>query len=264
MKKIMLLATVVAMSLAVAMPVNAQSRKDKKAAKKAQWEMQQQQQKEEAELRHQMKMDSLRAVQEEKEAAKARAAAVEEKRAAQQAQREAEEEQIRRMNMVAEMPCQTYDDADWFYATGVKRFKASQTNLTPTTLLRSTRQQLLQKLQGKYQQVIDDYFDQMETEDGEYARQHIESAGRQVIQQLINETYEVCRKQTQLPDAEGFYTMYMAIKVSKKEVVEKTVDKLSHDEELKVRFNEKQFRDSAFKVFEEDNKKEYKEFVEKQ
>ena len=124
--------------------------------------------------------------------------------------------------------------------------------------------QLLQKLQGKYQQVIDDYFDQMETEDGEYARQHIESAGRQVIQQLINETYEVCRKQTQLPDAEGFYTMYMAIKVSKKEVVEKTVDKLSHDEELKVRFNEKQFRDSAFKVFEEDNKKEYNEFVEKQ
>ena len=34
MKKFMLFATVVAMSLAVAMPVNAQSRKDKKAAKK--------------------------------------------------------------------------------------------------------------------------------------------------------------------------------------------------------------------------------------
>jgi len=48
MKKIMLLATVVAMSMAVVMPVNAQSRKDKKAAKKAQWEMEQKQQKEEA------------------------------------------------------------------------------------------------------------------------------------------------------------------------------------------------------------------------
>ncbi len=257
MKKVMLIATAVVMSLAVSMPLNAQSRKEKKAAKKAQWEMEQKQQREEAELRHQMRMDSLRRAQEEREAAKAKAAA-------KQAQREAEEEQIRQQTMVAEMPCQTYDDADWFYTTGVKRFKANQANLTPTTLLRSTRQQLLQKLQGKYQQVIDDYFDQMETEDGEYARQHIESAGRQVIQQLINETYEVCRKQTQIPDAEGYYTMYMAIKVSKNEVVEKTIDKISHDEELKVRFNEKQFRDSAFKVFEEDNKKEYTEFVEQQ
>ncbi|MBQ9439926.1 MAG: hypothetical protein IJU35_04975 [Paludibacteraceae bacterium] len=251
MKKFSLIATMVAMSLAIAMPINAQSRKDKKNAKKVQWEMLQQQQKEEAELRHQMKMDSLKNVQREKDEAKAKAALEQEKQAAKQAQREAEEEQIRKMNMVAEMPCQTYDDADWFYATGVKRFKASQTNLTPTTLLRSTRQQLLQKLQGKYQQVIDDYFDQMETEDGEYARQHIESAGRQVIQQLINETYEVCRKQTQLPDAEGFYTMYMAIKVSKKDVVEKVVDTISHEQEMQVRFNEKQFRDSAFKVFEE-------------
>ncbi len=264
MKKFMLLATVVAMSLAVAMPINAQSRKEKKAAQKAQWEMEQKQKAEEAELRHQMKMDSLKNVQREKEEAKAKAALEQEKQAAKQAQREAEEEQIRKMNMVAEMPCQSYDDAEWFYATGVKRFKANQKNLTPTTLLRSTRQQLLQKLQGKYQQVIDDYFDQMETEDDEYARQHIESAGRQVIQQLINETYEVCRNQTQLPDAEGFYTMYMSIKVSKKEVVEKTIEKLSHDEELKVRFNEKKFRDSAFKVFEEDNKKEYNEFVEQQ
>jgi len=207
-------------------------------------------------------MDSLRAAQAEKEAAKAKAAAAEAKKEEKQAQREAEEEQIRKMNMVAEMPCQTYDDADWFYATGVKRFKASQTNLTPTTLLRSTRQQLLQKLAGKYQQVVDDYFDQMETEDGEYARQHIESAGRQVMQQLINETYEVCRKQTQIPDGEGYYTMYMSIKVSKKEIVEKVVDKLGEEQEMKVRFNEKQFRDSAFKVFEENNKQAYQEFKE--
>ena len=251
----MFYATVVAMSLAVAMPVQAQTRKDKKAAEKAQWEMQQQQQREEAELRHKMKMDSLQNAQREQEEAKAKAALEQERRAA-------EAEQLRRQNTVAEMPCQTYDDAEWFYATGVKRFKPNQLNMTPTTLLRSTRQQLLQKLSGKYQQVIDDYFDQMETEDGEYARQHIESAGRQVIQQMINETYEVCRKQTQYVDSEGYYTMYMAIKVSKKEFVDKTVQTIGREEEMRVRFNEKQFRDSAFKVFEEKDEREYKEFVE--
>lgn len=257
MKKIMLLATVVAMSFALAMPAQAQSRKDKKAAQKEQWEREQRQKAEADELRHQLEMEKMRAEQEEAAAAKAKAKADQEKA-------EAEAEQLRKMNFVAEMPCQAYDDADWFYATGVKRFKANQLNLTPTTLLRSTRQQLLQKLQGKYQQVIDDYFDQMETEDGEYARQHIESAGRQVIQQLINETYEVCRKQTPGPDAEGFFTMYMSIKVSKKEVVEKTIDKISEEQEMKTRFNEKKFRDSAFKVFEEKNEKEFEEYKQQQ
>lgn len=262
MKKILLFATMVALSLAVAMPVNAQSRKEKKAAKKAQWEMEQQQQKEEAELRHQLKMDSIRNAQEEKEAAKAKAKADQEAREATAAKEAAERKQFERQTAVAEMPCQMYDDDDWFYATGVKRFKPNQLNLTPTTLLRSTRQQMLQKLAGQYKQVIRDYFDNMETEEGEYARQHIESAGDQVMKAMVNETYEVCRKQTQYPDAEGYYTMYMSIKMSKKEFVDKIVKAISEEQEMKTRFNEKQFRDSAFKVFEENNKMEYNEFVE--
>ena len=72
MKKIMLLATVVAMSMAVAMPVNAQSRKEKKAAKKAQWEMEQKQKAEEAALLHQMRMDSIKRANEERAEAEER------------------------------------------------------------------------------------------------------------------------------------------------------------------------------------------------
>lgn len=52
--------TTAIMALAiVSVPVNAQSHKDKKAAKKAQWEMEQQHQREEAELRHKLRMDSI-------------------------------------------------------------------------------------------------------------------------------------------------------------------------------------------------------------
>ena len=69
----MLLATVVAMSLAVAMPVNAQSRKEKKAAAKAQWEMEQKQKAEEAALLHQMRMDSIKRANEERAEAEERA-----------------------------------------------------------------------------------------------------------------------------------------------------------------------------------------------
>ncbi|MBQ6764200.1 MAG: hypothetical protein IJP45_03325 [Paludibacteraceae bacterium] len=73
MKKIMLFATIVAMSMAVAMPANAQSRKEKKAAKKAQWEMEQKQKAEEAALLHQMRMDSIKRVNEERAEAEERA-----------------------------------------------------------------------------------------------------------------------------------------------------------------------------------------------
>ena len=72
MKKIMLFATVVAMSLAVVMPVNAQSRKEKKAAQKEQWEREQRQKAEEAELLHKMKMDSITKAQKAKEEEEAR------------------------------------------------------------------------------------------------------------------------------------------------------------------------------------------------
>ena len=65
MKKVFFFATVVAMSLIVAMPVQAQSRKEKKAAEKANWEMEQQQKREEAELRHQIEMQKLRDAQAE-------------------------------------------------------------------------------------------------------------------------------------------------------------------------------------------------------
>ena len=66
MKRVMLLATVVAMSLAVVMPVNAQSRKEKKAAAKAQWELEQKQKAEEAALLHQMRMDSIKRAQQQR------------------------------------------------------------------------------------------------------------------------------------------------------------------------------------------------------
>lgn len=66
MKKLFFYATVVAMSLVVAVPANAQSRKDKKAAKKAQWELEQKQKAEEAALLHQMRMDSIKQAQQQK------------------------------------------------------------------------------------------------------------------------------------------------------------------------------------------------------
>lgn len=160
---------------------------------------------------------------------------------------------------VYEVPCWTADDDEWFYATIQRQFKQSSMNTAPTATLRSAQMLMRQKLSSVYRAVLRDYFDQMDTEEGSYANQHLESAGDLVIKATINETYEVCRKQTR-PDDNGNVIMYMTIKVSKKKFAKDLVQKISEDEQLKVRFNEKKFRESAFKVFEESNNKEFNEF----
>jgi hypothetical protein len=167
--------------------------------------------------------------------------------------------QATRLAEATEQPCQIYDDADWFTATGTRRVKQSSINTAATALLRTTQQQLRLKLKGLYKAVVRDYFDQMDMDEGSYAASHIESAGDYIIDQKCNETYEVCRKNT-AADAEGFVTLYMAIKVSKKAIIDEAAQTISNDKKMEVRFNEKQFRDSALKVFEQDQQMQMQEF----
>lgn len=179
-------------------------------------------------------------------------AAIGEEMARKQAAREAE---------ATEMPCQMYDDDEWFYASAQRQVKANSINTAVTATLRAAQQQMRQKLSAQYKAVTRDYFDQMDTEEGSYERSHIESAGDLVVRAMINDTYEVCRKNT-APDENGNMMMYMTIKASKKKFLDNAVNQLSKDKELEVRFNEQKFRDSAFKVFEDSNEKEYNEFKE--
>ena len=204
-------------------PATAQTRKEKKAAQKEEWEFQQKKKS----MERQRVLDSI-----------------------QNANKQPAEYDV---------PCWMADDDEWFYATIQRQFKQSSMNTAPTATLRSAQMLMRQKLSSVYRAVLRDYFDQMDIEEGSYANQHIESAGDMVIKATINETYEVCRKQTR-PDESNNVVMYMTIKVSKKKFVQDIVHKISEDEQLKVRFNEQKFRDSAFKVFEESNNKEFNEF----
>jgi hypothetical protein len=171
--------------------------------------------------------------------------------------------QSERLAQATEQPCQLYDDDEWFTGAGVRRVKVNSLNTAPTALLRTTQQQLRLKVKGTYKAVVRDYLDQMDADEGSYAVSHIESAGDYIIDQKINETYEACRKNTE-PDEQGFVTLYMGIKVSKKAIVDEVVSVLSKDQQMKTRFNEKQFRDSALKVFEKSEKEDFQKFQESQ
>lgn len=231
MKKTIVLAM---MALAVvALPTTAQSRKDKKAAEKAAWEMKQQQQAEEAALLHQMKMDSIRDAQAAREAAKAEAEA---KKAAEKA-----EQDYLKSTQTYKLPCWEPDTKEYFTAQVQRVMPLNQVTMQSTALLRLAKQQMQQKIAGAYKQVIRDYMDQMDLDDKFTAASHIESAGEMIINQIVNNTEESCREMTR-PDASGQVTLYLAIKVSKENLVKEILNNIPEKEKKEVLTNEEEFR----------------------
>lgn len=149
-----------------------------------------------------------------------------------------------------ETPCTLYDDKDWYTAFNQKEGRKGDPKLAEG-LFHDCKRFLLQKIGGAYKNVTRDYFDQMDINDKSNAASHIESAGEMVIEKIINDVLEYCRKEVNDADR-GNIIVYMSIRVSKKEIVEKIVREVSKDKELGVRFNEEKFRESAFKVFDKD------------
>ncbi len=157
-------------------------------------------------------------------------------------------------------PCMRYDDNEYYAASGWIRVKMigdgeRDYSIAATKLLANLRQQVKQKIGGKYQAVVRDYFDQMDVDDKFSAASHIESAGEQIIDTYLNDTEEDCRQLGPIDEETGFANLYMGILVRKAELVESIVDGLQESDQVpndvkaQVKANEKAFRESAFKVF---------------
>ena len=156
-------------------------------------------------------------------------------------------------------PCQRYDDNEYYAASGFFRIKAGGVGEKDFTLLfnkelNSLRQQVKSKIGGKYKEVVRDYFDQMDIDAKSTEASHIESAGEQIIDQILNDTEEDCREFGPVDDG-GYQNVYFGILVRKVQLVEKIIDGLEKDSNLpanereQLRKNESAFRESAFKVF---------------
>ena len=149
----------------------------------------------------------------------------------------------------SQQPCQIYDCQEWFTGSNSRRGEQGDPNLA-IMLLRDCQHLLRQKIAGRYQAVVHDYMSQVDVNSRGDVQSHIESAGRMIIDQALNDTEEVCRRFSDV-DGIGNITMYMGVRVSKRGLAQKITEGLSEDENVRVRFNAEKFRESAFKVFEE-------------
>ncbi len=160
-------------------------------------------------------------------------------------------------------PCFRYDDDEYFAGSGFTRVKVGGDDvgerdftLVINKLLNSVRQQVKQKIGGQYKAVVRDYFDQMDYGDKSSAASHIESAGEEVIDRILGDTEEDCRTFGEIDDA-GYQNIYIGILVKKTDLVDALIEGIENDKEVpsdirqQVRQNEKAFRESAFKIFEQ-------------
>ena len=239
MKKTIILAL---MALAiVAVPASAQTRKDKKAAEKAQWEQEQKFAAEEAALRHQLKMDSLANAQRVAEEKAAEAAA----RAKQRAEAQAAQEQE------VEVPCgDYYSTSEVIRALGIGEDYEQQ---MATEMARSAAlEELASQISTSVQALVSNYKKSMRVNLKRESVRRVEGMAMTAVDQTTG--YRIaCRKTTSyVLNGEKLFKNYMVIEVNKDELLEPIYDNIQEDEELKVDMDYQKFSEEFDKNFQQD------------
>jgi len=259
MKKVMLFATVVAMSFAVVMPVSAQSRKDKKAAAKAQWEMEQQQKREEAELLHKLRMDSIAKAQKKAEAA---AAAEEKARREVAAQAAAEkqkaEQAAKKTRKAVKTPCKgvEYNTNEsklraWASREGLDMDAAQQGALV------SARTKLAGMIETSIQSLASDYLKETGKNKSKAQERKLESLTMQSIDRAIQITYPICEEYEEYTDNEDqdVFICYIVIEIDREAALKSLHKSICEQENDVIQSDYEQFKQEFKEHFSKEEKK---------
>ena len=153
-----------------------------------------------------------------------------------------------------EPPCAEKDTDDEFAAFGIASGSRNRMDILQTSALTNAQNVIRQKMQHAYKGAIDDYSNYMGNNFGSDAEAKVERAGTQIIDRIINDTKTVCGPKFSSVDDKGDVTCFVGIRISKKQVAQAITKHLSEDDELKIRFNEQEFRKRM-----EENFEKYKE-----
>jgi hypothetical protein len=157
---------------------------------------------------------------------------------------------------VYEAPCTAQDDDEYFAATGIASGSKNRMDVLQTSSLTNAQNIVRQKMQHAYKGAIDDYSNYIGNNAGSDADAKVERAGTQIIDAVINNTKAWCGPKFSSVDEKGNITCFVGIKISTKEVADKIIDNVSKDEELRIRFQEQEFRKRMFDSFEKFKEKQ--------
>lgn len=155
---------------------------------------------------------------------------------------------------VYEVPAAEHDTDDYFGATGIAYGNAANMDILQLDALTNAQNAVRQKMKHAYKGLISDYANSMNSGSGYGVESKVERGGDQVIDVIVNDTQATKGPMFSSVDDKGNVTCYVGIRVSKKVVAEAISDYLSEDQELKLRFDEEQFRkrmDETFRKYKE-------------
>ena len=236
MKKTIVLA-LMAMAI-VAVPATAQTRKDKKAAEKAQWEQQQKFDAEEAALRHQIRMDSIanakRVAEEQAAAAAAKAKAEADAKAAQEVE-------------VSE-PCEEYySTKDLIRGRGVAESPIQQVAMAQARVL--AVEEFAAQVQTTVQSVATNNMAALSGEDGMEVKVLFNNKTKNIVDQTTGFRI-VCRKTTtSMKNGTKIYRHYMVVELDMETILKPLYDEIQKDEATKLELSLEEFSEEFEKHF---------------
>lgn len=156
------------------------------------------------------------------------------------------------------IPNGEFDTDDYFGASGIASGPKVRMGELYSAALTNAQNIVRQKMAHAYKGAIDDYSLMLGNNIGSDFQSKIERAGTQIIDAIVNDTRETNPPVFSAVDEKGNVTCYVGIRVYKNVIADKLAENVkknvSEDEELRIRFNEDQFRQKM-----EENFKKFKE-----
>ena len=212
MKRIMFFGSVIFMSLMMlATPAEAQSRKEKKAAKKAEWEFQQKVK----EMERQRTLDSIANLS--------------------QPQNEVFQKDI---------PCYAESRSDKDYYRELGEGEDTKRNIARLSAVKMAQSMLRERLAHQVKGLSTDYTKLM-NKSGKNSdmEQLMEGEFMNIVDAALNDADNPCERWSQ--DRSGTYHVYYVIEISRKELTDKMANAISENDQLKAEFDRDQFRKFA-------------------
>lgn len=235
MRKVSLLFGLIVMMF-VAMPMSAQTYKDKKAAKKAAWEQDQQQKTEEDALLHKMRMDSIRKAAERAEA---------------QRLREEQEEAMREVEV--NVPC---CGEEFFSTSTLLRASGNGQSMNQQVAKNMARSSALQELTSKVkvavEALVENYYKSENLNMTETFEQRFQEMTVQKIKEEISGYRTICEKYTKfMNNGRPAFKCYMAIEIGKDDLLKPVFETLSNDQSAQIDMDYETFKAEFDKEFAE-------------
>ena len=152
---------------------------------------------------------------------------------------------------VFEVPAAENDTDEYFGATGIATGPKARMGDLQLDALSNAQNMIRQKMQHAYIGAVDDYMVRFGNNAGSDIQSKLERGGTQIIDVIVNDTQASKGPYFSNVDEKGNVTCYIGIRISKKTIADKIADYVSEDEELKIRFQEEQFRQRMKESFKE-------------